>query len=130
MIPARSRGLGALLLAAVLSLLAGCETPTGPTHHGPLIVGTGPGMLIVENRGPVPLYTFMVERQVAAQINWAVCADPSACEGIPAGGRRVSPASDVYGYAPGREVIVHGWDLAASEDGFRVGTMWTVVVRP
>jgi hypothetical protein len=87
-------------------------------------------MLIIQNTGAEPLYTFTITRDAAALVEWIPCTEPTRCEGIAPGGHRELPYSEVYGYTPAtRELLVYGWNLVPGENGFTVGTMRVVVVR-
>jgi hypothetical protein len=119
-----------LALAIALSLAGGCGDATGPVRDGPVVVTTKTGALVIRNVGLRPLYTFTVERSVAALINWAPCTDPRRCEGIERGEHREVSYAEIYGYTPDtREILVYAWDLVRGENGFSVGTMHVVVVR-
>jgi hypothetical protein len=51
------------------------------------------------------------ERDAAALINWAPCADPARCAYVPARARTLLPYSAIGAYEPGKqEAIVWWWE--------------------
>ena len=121
-----------LALAALVCLLAaGCDSPTQVRTDGDLRVTSNGDALELRNRGPQPLYYFVVERQASALIDWAPCTVPATCASVPPGGRVRVPYASIAGYAAGaREAIVFWWRLEpVSTTQFRTAESGGLVIR-
>jgi hypothetical protein len=113
------------LVSASLLLAIACSSPTGP-----LDVKANPASLRLTNSSATPVYYFIVERQTAALINWALCADPVACVSVPPHGQITVPYEQIAGYtSQAREAIVYWWHLEASDGQFRADSVRALVVR-
>jgi hypothetical protein len=126
----RFPGLSRLLTVCAASGLVGsCAS----IATGPLEATATPTALELTNRGAVPIYFMVVERQLDALIDWAPCREPTACRAVPPKGRHTVPYRSVPGYRPdARELLVHWWRLApARERGARptIDSVRTVVVQ-
>jgi hypothetical protein len=118
------------ILAIALALVGACQSATEPARDGPLAVTARAGMLVIQNTGSEPLYTFTITREASALVDWLPCADPTRCQGIAPGARREVPYSEIYGYTQAtREVIVYAWHLAPSGNGFAPVRGRSVIVR-
>ena len=119
----------ATLGGTVLLVILGCTDPTGPIP-GSLWVQAIPPALQLTNQSPAPVYSFVIESQTAALVNWAPCADPSRCSGLAPGGSLHLPYTDIAGYTPGaRQAIVYWWHLVPSDGpGFRTDSIRAVMI--
>jgi hypothetical protein len=129
MMPAVWMGPGRLL-AIALALVGGCQSPTEPLRDGPLSVTVRRGVLVIENTGSAPLHTFAITREASELSDLIFCTDPARCPGLAPGARKKVPYSEIYGYAEGtRDVVVYGWHLVPSGNGFAPDRIRSVFVR-
>ncbi len=107
-------------LLAVALVAFGCHTE--PTAPGVLAVTHAPNAAFrLHNTGSGPVYYFVVERGLAAVINWARC-EGSGCPSVPARDSVDLPYAQISGYsATATEASVFWWrSLADSVRGFNV----------
>ena len=114
--------------ATLVSLLA-CGSPIGPIP-GDLVVRATPPVLELANHSSAAIYTFTIDRNVAAYTEWGPCTNPSTCAFITAGGTRSLAYTQIDGYSSAsREAIVYWWHLVPDGiDGFQPDSVRAVVI--
>ena len=125
--PSRTRMVVAL--GALSCLFSGCSNPLAP-GEGAVAVLAIPPALHLTNQTPLPVYTFVIDRNTLAFTDWAPCRDPNSCAGIAPGATNVLPYSGIAGYSSDtREAIVYWWHLEPqSGGGFQPDSIRAVVV--
>jgi hypothetical protein len=117
--------LGGLVLLAV----GACSDATA-LGSDLLRINVLPDALELVNSSEQPVYTFIIERDAQAYVDWVVCTDPSTCNGIAAGGSRVVPYDAIVAYTAGaEEAVVHHWHLIPDGTGFRPDSVRSTVVQ-
>lgn len=112
------RHLRSIISLVALAAVAGCGGPTEFRLDGPLRIRTADGTLRLQNRTAGTVYTFVMEREDAARIDWIPCSDPVTCEGLPPNVERSIPYGRISGYDRGdREAVVYWWSLRAKAGG-------------
>jgi hypothetical protein len=111
-------------------VLLACGSPSEPSLSSstfPLqVTGDGSALELV-NLTDRPAFFFIYERERAALINWAACADSTRCEFVPPRGRIRVPYTRIGAYEPGKqEAIVWWWE---SLGGAVPGQIHSLVVR-
>lgn len=122
----------AVLATLVLSVLAGCDSPSAIDNYGLIHTETSAGTLTVSNVGGQPVHYNVLEREDAATILWDQCTP--ANEGCPtlAPGQAVRiPYVQITQYDEGdTEAIVYWWESRPSgAGGYDIGREGTVIVR-
>jgi hypothetical protein len=118
------------LLAIALALVGGCQSPTEPVRDGPLSVTARRGVLVIENTGSAPLHSFAITREASELADLIFCNDPARCPGLAPGARKKVSYSEIYGYVKAtRDVVVYGWHLVPSGNGFTPDRIRSVIVR-
>jgi hypothetical protein len=117
---------GQLLVGLVLC--DACSDATGITD-GPLTVQRRQETVELSNASDAPLHYFILEREIAARVDWVTCAGP-ACRAVPPLGSVSVPNSQILGYSPAaREVLVYWWrGVSDGQGGLRAGRIRHVVV--
>lgn len=106
----------------------GCSQPA-ETSSEQLRAQASSFTLTLQNLGSTTVYTFVVEREYAARINWAPCADPTHCTGLEPGASTALPFSQIGGYSAGaREAVVYHWHLIPQGGVFLPDTIRALVV--
>ena len=114
-----------------LAAVAACGGPTEFSLDGPLSIRTDDGTLRLQNRTAGTVFTFVIEREDAALVDWIPCSDPLACEGLAPNVERSIPYDEISGYDRGdREAIVYWWVLRAKAGGgFEAAEIRNEIVR-
>lgn len=111
-----------LCLACAVTLAA-CSL--AGDDDGTVTASATPPTLTVTNQTENTVYTFVVGREAAAQINWS--PDVKG-DGLPPGEQRRIRYADIFKSASEEEAIVYWW-TAVTHDGERVpGSLHTIVV--
>ena len=110
--------------------VASCSIPTD-VQLDSLRVQVTSSTLVLENRGWLPIYTFVVERNTLALASFAACLSPTQCEPILPGARVEKPLVEIPGYTPAaRELVVSHWQFrSARGGGYDIVNSGTLVVR-
>jgi hypothetical protein len=88
------------------------------------------GVLVIENAGSEPLYTFVIVRDESVVVDWIPCTVPTHCQGIAPGAQREVPYSEINGYTRAtRDIAVYGWHLVPNGSGFAPDRIRSVTVR-
>ena len=104
-------------LVTLLSCLLGCTDGVGPIA-GSLQVEIFPPVVRLSNRSSAPIYSFVVERQALAYVDWIPCTNPLTCQGLAPGQDSLIQYTAITGYAPGaEEAVVYWWHLIPKEGG-------------
>ena len=119
------------LAVALAAMAAACGGPTEFRLDGPLSIRADGRAVEMENTTGETVYTFVVERETAALIDWMPCTSPTECDGIEAGARARVGYDAIAGYEAGeREAIVYWWHLRpAAGGGFAPDQVRAEVVR-
>lgn len=120
-----------LLCLAALS----CSSSTGPSSGPPepsiLQPQSSPDGLTLSNPTNQTIYYAVFERRWAEEglFIWGQCTDAPRCPAVPPRGTARVPTGEISGYFPGaREARVYYWWLVASNGGYRVADLRTIVV--
>lgn len=117
---------------AVVLAVAGsaCDSVSDPVSGNGVFVRADDKGLIVRNLTGEPIYTFAVDRDMAALISWVRCSDPVSCEGIrPRRTVRV-PRERIGDWNKDGDILLYWWQLRpAPGGGFTPGPEGFVVVR-
>jgi hypothetical protein len=104
---------------------ASTEPSLGSSSSTLKVTADGNGLELV-NFSDRPAFFFIYEREGAALINWAPCADAARCEFVTGRGRLRVPYARIGAYQPGKqEAIVWWWQ---SLGGSVPGDIHAVVV--
>ena len=104
--------LGLALAAAALS--AGCGVLTGESDDALTVVATGASFRL-RNESMGRVHYMVVERDIAALINWAPCTGDT-CPAVRARSTVAVPYNEILGYSPeAREAIVYWWPSTSLE---------------
>jgi hypothetical protein len=99
----------ALVVLALASLA--CESPVA-VQSDILHVRKAPTALELTNISSAPVYYFVVDRDLLALLDWAVCDNPATCPNVTPNAMRRVPFDSIGGYsATTREVVVYHWHL-------------------
>ncbi len=106
-----------VLAAAFLAI--GCRAEPTAVSDAALTVARGATAFRLQNASAVPINYFIVERDLAARLDWAACVGPT-CPAVPPSGSIAVTYAQVAGYAAGaREAIVYWWhSIPASGGGY------------
>ena len=117
-----------VVVGAVLTALLGCGNPTGTGSAG-LLVRAAPPVLNLTNRSSAPIYSFVIDRGVAAFTDWAPCTDPGTCPALKTGETSPLGYAQIVGYSStSTEAIVYWWHLVPDgTSGFRPDSIRNVV---
>jgi hypothetical protein len=119
----------AVVLFSCLTLTAcsPAEPSPGPAANTTLQVSADGTSLELLNLSDRPAFFFIYERERAALINWAPCADASRCQFVPPRGRARVLYPEIGAYTTdSQEAIVWWW---GSRGGSVPGETHAVVVR-
>ena len=106
----------ALATALLVGALCACDSLTAPDTDL-LHVQAVPPTLLIRNLVQVPVYTFIVDRDLLALIDWVPCTNPETCTRLTPGEHTI-PYSEISGYNENsREVAVYHWRLIAKPGG-------------
>ena len=113
-----------ILCFACLSCDSGVEgNPLG-------IKSTSEG-ISVHNLSNKTLYYTAFERERLAYINWAPCTRPLDCDHVTPGAATVILYDSIYGYEPGKEVVVFWWNLEKSDNSeYKAMNLTNAIVKP
>ena len=99
----------------ILFGILGCTDGIGPVA-GSLTAQASRPAVQLNNNSSATVYTFVVERETAAVMNWAPCTNPFLCPGLAPGKEATLPYSDIAGYTPGaRQAVVYWWHLVPGD---------------
>jgi len=116
------------LVGVICAFSVACGSSTAPIG-GNLAVKVTPPDLELTNVSPATVYYFAIESGLAIRANWAPCADPEKCPGIPAFSSRRLAYADIGGYsATATRVVVYWWHLVPSGAGFKPDSIRGTVV--
>ena|SRR5688500_466065 len=118
--------------AILVFLLAtnGCAAATGPEGRATVAVVDGGQAIAITNRTSRPIFTFVVDRQEAALINWAPCVSGPSCPPLPPGDTRLTPFPAGPRSGEQREALVYWWHAVPGHGGgFRAGEVKFELVR-
>jgi hypothetical protein len=120
-----------LIFAFVLVLAgsAACSLVTG-ANQDRLEVEARDSSIHLRNRGALPVYHAIFEREFAARVLWGPCERPAECPAVAPGAEVRIPYDSIAGYEPGKtEAIVYWWQLLPHPGGgFRVDELRVIVV--
>lgn len=113
----------------LLLATSGCEAATGPGSGATVEAVDRQQDIAITNRTPRPIYTFVVGRQAAALINWALCVSGTSCAPLPPGETRRAPYPTTLLSSAEREVLVYWWYAVRGSDGrLRPGSLHVEIV--
>ena len=104
------------LIVAALTLLA-CETPTQPSSQLLTLSSDGTALTLT-NRNSWPVFYMVVDPNMLALLDFALCEDPATCPRVAAKSSVRVPYTDIIGYHPG-QAAVHftQWRLRQNSSG-------------
>jgi hypothetical protein len=109
----------------------GSASPTAPRRasDGVVMAVVGRDELWLLNRGSQTVYTFVVDQESLALIDWAPCVD-ARCSPIQPGAQRAVPIGGGSGLGRGRKVVVNWWyAVPGPADGLVPGEIHSLVVQ-
>lgn len=105
------------VLLVLLMASNGCATATGPGDGATVAVVDGEQAIAITNRTNRPIFTFVVDRQVAALINWAPCVSGPSCPPLQPGDTRLTPFPAATAGGAQREALVYWWHAVRGPGG-------------
>lgn len=124
----RSAATAALFLPPLLVGACRSATEPAPERSGPLFAVVGRDELWLLNRGDRPVYTFVIDAERLALVNWAPCVAAPDCRPIQPGAQQSFPFEREYLRA-GHQATVHWWYAVPGPEGPRPGTIHSFVVQ-
>ena len=117
-------------LIAVALAVSACDSVSDPESGGGVIVRADENGLVVRNLTGATIYTFAVDRNTAAVINWVRCTDPRTCDGIRPRRSALLPATQIMGWEESKDILLVWWQLQpAPGGGYSPGTSGVMIVR-
>ena len=106
---------------------AATATPTSVA--GTFTASVVDGQLEVINGTTMPVYTFVVGREMAKVVRWAPCVDDAQCPPLAPGASRRTPLPRGPGGAAEQEALVNWWHRVVGPDSVaRMDSVRTIVV--
>lgn len=119
-----------LIVLGLAAATAACSDPVRVRTDVARITVEGRA-IVVANIAPATLYTFVVDRNALALIDWVPCNDPARCTGVAPGAAQRIAFEDVAAYQPGSaEAVVYHWLLVHgnSPSGFVMDSLRATIV--
>jgi len=105
--------------------------PSAPRREGdgPVIALVGRDELWLVNQGKQTVYTFVVDQESLALLDWAACVD-ARCSPIQPGAQRAVPIGGDSGLPRGHKAVVNWWyAVPGPADGLVPGEIHSYVVQ-
>ena len=109
--------------------VAGCSDPLG-VESDILSASVSRGELVLRNDTQAPVYYLAADRDVLALLDWAVCIQPSQCNGVLPRSTKSIALDDIIGGGDSGEIVVYHWRLISgqSASGYIADSIRTLTV--
>jgi hypothetical protein len=108
---------------------AGCSDPTG-VESDILSARIVRSELELRNDTQTPVYYFAADRGILALLDWAVCIQPSECNGVSPHSTTSIALDDIIGGGESAEIVVYHWRLVQgqSSTGYVADSIRSLIV--